>query len=295
VTDPYLYADPERLIALASPYYSHGQTFDRIGSYISQMHTRYAPAWGDDDTGNHFKPQYDQTMGLLLDTTMGVGKTLTSFGDGLLATGRLFSTTEQGANDASRLYLSGVQGIGAGDDSGSGSGGSGAKYALRATEGKRLVPLESGVVERERDAPLLPLESAVTIRERDAPLLPVKADVTVRRPAEPLEPALMLRAQKDPALPAYRGEAPLLPLQPGIMLRHEEAPLLPVTPFVAAEGQWDPALPLESLEAPSYPVTPFVAAEGRWDPALPEEPGRPLLPTVHTRVKLVRGAPAQEA
>ncbi|WJK43727.1 hypothetical protein O7608_15725 [Solwaraspora sp. WMMA2056] len=76
--------------------------FDGELRRLDGLRTRYGGAWGDDEIGNEFRKQFDQTMDVVEGIILGVRGTLEYAATGLRISGEGYQQAEDEANEAGR-------------------------------------------------------------------------------------------------------------------------------------------------------------------------------------------------
>ncbi|MFI5492923.1 hypothetical protein [Actinoplanes sp. NPDC051859] len=138
----HFYVDPEDLRGQAKPYHHAAKTFARLRQRIVDMETTYGGAYGSDDLGEKFTPQFRYVMGYLSDGVDGMEEALTYNAEGLLDVGETFAVAEdEGVQLGYRLGEEIPQ-------VGPGGNGDGPREYRRAyaVEGRKLLPGEQAPV-----------------------------------------------------------------------------------------------------------------------------------------------------
>ncbi|MFV2009104.1 MULTISPECIES: hypothetical protein [unclassified Micromonospora] len=97
-----LWVDPEGVIWVSRSYDGHLAMFDGELRRLDGLRTRYSGAWGDDEIGNEFRKQFDQTMDVVEGIILGVRGTLEYAATGLRISGEGYQQAEDEANEAGR-------------------------------------------------------------------------------------------------------------------------------------------------------------------------------------------------
>lgn len=236
-----LYVDPEAVTYQARPYTAAAAEWLALQATIAGIGLRYASAWGDDDLGQQFGPQFTQGLYQVEEGVTIIGDTLTYYGDGLTETGQIYGEARDEADETSHQYLVTVETTGepaptlpaapvlpAGP----------LAFGVRI-EGERLTPGEEGplVARRaERGRLLTPLEPEEGVK---TPLKPLTLHAKAVRPAERLE--------GDATEP--------VPLQPARLLPRALAGVNPPPGEYWSDGYWlytpgGAFIALENVDAP---------------------------------------------
>ncbi|SCF40114.1 hypothetical protein GA0070216_113116 [Micromonospora matsumotoense] len=221
-----IWVDPEGVIEAGDSYARHIARYDSYLRQLSHLRTQYGPAWGDDDIGNQFKKQFDQTIDAIEDTIRRVKGSLEYAAVGLRLSGEGYRQADEEANEAGRQISSAFEELPT-------------QFRLRQSTAGEDPPLHEAGVEVAR--PLLKLgkaslEVGVTVAGRN---IDPKAP---QGPGEPMEAARLFAGsviEKEPAQrPAQRIEAGVLHAEPLIDKEPahyaQQAALAPMVPAISS-------------------------------------------------------------
>jgi hypothetical protein len=100
-----LYADPEGIRSSAQPYAVAAQDWESLRAYVEGIRTRYYGAWGDDDLGNKFGPNFVVGLEAVEAGVGNLGKTLLYYSEGLVENGQIYGDARDDADEASYAWL----------------------------------------------------------------------------------------------------------------------------------------------------------------------------------------------
>lgn len=142
----HFYVDPDDLRGQARPYHRSAQTFARLRQRIADMETTYGGAYGSDDLGEKFTPQFRYVMTYLVEGVDGMEEALTYNAEGLLDVGETFAVAEdEGVQIGYRLGEEIPQ-------TGDGAPPAQRRYDVQRVALSGEVPLQRGRVVRARQA-----------------------------------------------------------------------------------------------------------------------------------------------
>ena len=260
-----LYADPEGIRNRSKPYAVAAQDWENLKTYVNGIRTRYHGAWGDDDLGNKFGPNFAEGMESIELGVGNLGETLLYYSEGLVESGQIYGDARDDADEATRAWLLETDQLGH-------------EAPKWATQQQPLVEAQQPVLQR-------------AVRAQGVLLQPgeVTEGQVFRRSVNPNE-----QTEGEPARPAFRMRALALRAEPG-------EPLQPLQPMMASRrlalAEEQPALqpmfasrklairgeePLEPLE----PLQPAMTTELRLpgEPIQPLEPLQPAIPRASTAI-----------
>lgn len=157
-----LYVDPEELAAQSRPYEQASREWVRVQKWVGEIRDRYNGAWGDDDLGNKFGPDFLEGMDSVGGRAEGVAGTLTYYAEGLVENGRLFGDARDDADQTTHMLLTETETIG------NYEAPAGAQYAgVKSVEGTVTAPLRRQAVRAVTPAERLEQQQ----QQPDEPLL----------------------------------------------------------------------------------------------------------------------------
>jgi uncharacterized protein YukE len=276
MTSNYLYVDPDGLTRISGPYADAAERFIQLSGYLSDLRSRYADAWGNDDLGQKVSPQVQAALRTMQDQVDALGKALGMYGDGLRTTSKAYRDADENADDAATQFRTRTEKI--------------------AVDMPPAVTGEEDSEPRQFQRALRPMERAERVEGRLLqPMERVEAGTlrpmrSVRRLAEPgeegyTEPRRFLASRLPQASIVYNGVEPL---------EGEYSELQPAhyMPALRMRGElMEPAEPLQAgvlmrgrlLEPAHY----MPAQRVRGELMEPAEPLRPAYKSVHA------GTPAE--
>ncbi|BCJ67305.1 hypothetical protein [Polymorphospora rubra] len=98
-----LWVDPEGVLSVSRAYDGHIAMYDRYLSRLDQLRAQYANAWGDDEIGNQFREQFDNTMDVVEGIILGVRGSVEYAAVGLRISGEGYRQAEDDAIEAGRI------------------------------------------------------------------------------------------------------------------------------------------------------------------------------------------------
>lgn len=98
-----LWVDPEGVLSVSRAYDGHIAMYDRYLSRLDHLRTQYASAWGDDEIGNQFRKQFDNTMDVVEGIILGVRGSVEYAAVGLRISGEGYRQAEDDAIEAGRV------------------------------------------------------------------------------------------------------------------------------------------------------------------------------------------------
>ena len=289
MTGNYLYVDPDGLTKISGPYADAAERFIQLSGYLSDLRSRYADAWGNDDLGNKVSPQVQQALQAMQDQVDALGRALGMYGEGLRTTSKAYRDADENAGDAATQFRARTERIAVdmppavtGEEAGE------PRQFMRAqrVEGRLLQPMdriEAGTLRPMRSVRRLAepgQEGYAEPRRFLASRLP--ADI-VYNGVEPLpgEVSELEPAHYRPAL-RVRGELmePAEPLEAGVLMEGRLIEPAQSVPAQRVEGRLlEPAEPLRPAYKSVRPAEP--AHYRSVDPGIPAEPLRPAYRSVH--------------
>ncbi|MBO4161966.1 hypothetical protein [Micromonospora antibiotica] len=98
-----VWVDPEGVISVGDSYAQHTAHYDECLRQLGLIRARYTPAWGDDEIGNQFQKQFDQTMDVVEGAVRGVNGLLEYAAVGLRVSGEGYRQADEDATGAGRV------------------------------------------------------------------------------------------------------------------------------------------------------------------------------------------------
>ncbi|MEV0395571.1 hypothetical protein [Polymorphospora rubra] len=98
-----LWVDPEGVLSVGRAYDGHIAMYDRYLRRLDQLRAQYANAWGDDEIGNQFREQFDNTMDVVEGIILGVRGSVEYAAVGLRISGEGYRQAEDDAIEAGRI------------------------------------------------------------------------------------------------------------------------------------------------------------------------------------------------
>ena len=292
MTGNYLYVDPDGLTRISGPYADAAERFIQLSGYLSDLRSRYADAWGNDDLGNKVSPQVQQALRTMQDQVDALGKALGMYGEGLRTTSKAYRDADENVGDAATQFRTRTERIAvdmppavSGEESSEPRQFRRALRPLERVQGRLLEPMEQG--ERVEARLLQPMErvEAGTLRPMRRLAVPGEQGYT--------EQGRLLAPRLPQAPIVYAGVEPL----PGEFSELEPAMVGEPAQFMPAQRVRGRLLePTQSMPAqrvrgrllePDEPLQAGVLMEGRL--IEPTEPLRPVYKSVHP------GIPAEPA
>ena len=188
-----LYVDPEALSRLSRPYNAAAQDWLALKQHVADIKARYYGAWGDDDLGQQFGPQFTEGLNQIEERVNILGDTLNYYGDGLNESGLIYGEARDDAEQTSQQYLAVAEE----------ACGPGQQPAL-----SRKLAVQNQPATQEGY-----LQPALRMRGELMPARIAMRSVKPAEPGEPLQPLQPTQSFRRSVIPAEPGIEPLQPLQ----------------------------------------------------------------------------------
>lgn len=229
-----IWVDPEGVVRVGDAYGEQVELYQGYLAKLTDLRSRYANAWGDDDMGTEFSTKFLAGLDNLEKLIGGVKGTLEYTSKGLVGSGRLYRTVDDEAGEAgdrlSRDFESGLN------------------------LNRRLAPAQG----EPESAALLPAETNLRPTEGQQfvrSLRPGAAETNLLPAGTPdetnLRPTETVMGQRR--LYSPDGEGYVLPFEDGVPMEPSQGTLA----FFGSRQEVIPGEPLEPLQESIRPIEPF--------------------------------------